>query len=192
MKTKKILYVLFFAMLFCLLGFSKCFASTDYNVDDYDYHFVFSYEGNTFLTTCSDNNIVVGGYGGSLSNGYIIYFLTGSYNTYVLKDESFVSCGLSEYGIRNFTITNLDSFSMTYSDFDIKYDGYWSEKLGEEIFFQKTPLVQGIVAQQVETVEMSQVLQEIVGILPLIIALLVSLVGLRKGLKMLLTFLRMS
>lgn len=57
-------------------------------------------------------------------------------------------------------------------------------------FFPAAP--QGIVAHQVETVEMSQVLQEIVALLPTILVVLVSLVGLRKGLKMLETFLRQS
>lgn len=59
-----------------------------------------------------------------------------------------------------------------------------------KIFFPKTPLP--IVAQSVEKVEMSQVLQEIVALLPTILVVLVSLVGLRKGLKMLETFLRQS
>lgn len=53
---------------------------------------------------------------------------------------------------------------------------------------QAVPL-QGEIAQKLEGVEMSQVMKEIVGVLPLIIVVVVSLVGLRKALTMLSTLL---
>lgn len=51
-----------------------------------------------------------------------------------------------------------------------------------EVFYQAPARV---VAQKLEGVEMSQVMKEIVGVLPLIIVVVVSLVGLRKALQML-------
>ena len=74
-----------------------------------------------------------------------------------------------------------------YSSVDI----YDTNKI--DVLFQETPLVsQKVVAQAVEKVEMSQALQEVIAILPMTLVVLVSLVGLRKGLKMLETFLRQS
>lgn len=59
------------------------------------------------------------------------------------------------------------------------------------IFFQKTPVPVLVEVMSPEVVEKKTV-QEILGVLPLIIAVVVSFLGLRKALKMLLTFLNRS
>lgn len=94
----------------------------------------------------------------------------------VIKDNKSIITGIS--GKRN---------KFFYSSVDI----YDTNKI--DVLFQETPLVsQKVVAQAVEKVEMSQALQEVIAILPMTLVVLVSLVGLRKGLKMLETFLRQS
>ena len=60
-----------------------------------------------------------------------------------------------------------------------------------EIFFQKTPVPVLVEVMSPEVVEKKTV-QEILGVLPLIIAVVVSFLGLRKVLKMLSTFLNRS
>lgn len=62
------------------------------------------------------------------------------------------------------------------------------------VFFQHAPLpiVKGEVAQVMDKVEMQVTLQEIIQIIPLILVVVVSLVGLRKGLSLLLTILHRS
>lgn len=60
-----------------------------------------------------------------------------------------------------------------------------------EIFFQKTPVPVLVEVMSPEVVEKKTV-QEILGVLPLIIAVVVSFLGLRKALKMLSTFLNRS
>ena len=72
---------------------------------------------------------------------------------------------------------------------DIYYtDG--KQKTDDKPFFQVTPQV--VLAPQVEEIQLSQTLEEVLGILPMTLVVLVSLVGLRKGLKMLETFLYQS
>lgn len=60
-----------------------------------------------------------------------------------------------------------------------------------EIFFQKTPVPVLVEVMSPEVVEKKTV-QEILGVLPLIIVVVVSFLGLRKALKMLSTFLNRS
>lgn len=70
---------------------------------------------------------------------------------------------------------------------------YSSENVYNEdgtVFFRRTPL--GIVGEALETTPMEGVLMEIVKILPLILVLVVSLLGLRKCLKILSTLLRQA
>lgn len=70
---------------------------------------------------------------------------------------------------------------------------YSSENVYNEdgtVFFRRTPL--GIVGEALETTPMEGVLMEIVKILPLILVLVVSLLGLRKCLKTLSTLLRQA
>lgn len=74
--------------------------------------------------------------------------------------------------VSNWTASGL---SVIYSTENIYYN--------DEIFFQKAP--QGVLTQIVEQVEMREVMTEIVKIIPLIIVVVVSFLGLRKALQML-------
>lgn len=76
-----------------------------------------------------------------------------------------------------------------YSTVDIYTDSTCSTLL-----FQVPPVVeaQGVVAPQLEGVQMTQVMTEVVGFLPLAIGLLVLAIGLRKALQTLSTILKNS
>ena len=196
MKNKKIIFIVLFAILFILLGCSKCFA-VEYmpgtGVDEYKYYFILKLTevDKTILFKVADTNFVVG-HTSNQSTGTIFYFKNIAYNTYVLEDNNWVSFDISAYtnsGYSDVAFTPSSKISMMYSNFDISYDGYWKEQTGGDFFYLTLP---GIVARQVESVVMSQVLQEIITLLPQILVVVVSLVGLRKGLKMLGTFLHQS
>ncbi len=63
---------------------------------------------------------------------------------------------------------------------DITFVDFSSKKVADD-FFKGPPLQTSIIAEKVEGQEMIKVLQEIVGLLPTILIILVSLVGLRKA-----------
>lgn len=198
MKNKKILIIALFLILFCLLGYSKSFASSTLpptNVDDYEYYFIFKITetNDIILVKCDSTNFVVG-HGRTVEDCTVFYVRDINCNYYVFNSDSWVSCDISNYAdkdYRSFSFSPSSKFSMIESNFTISYDDYWKEKTGGD-FFQPAPLTQGIVAQQVEQIRMTQILQEIITLLPLILVVMVSLVGLRKGLKMLETFLHQS
>ncbi len=88
-------------------------------------------------------------------------------------------------------IGGIESLNIVACTTDIYYtDG--KQKTDDKPFFQQTPQVQGIVAQQVEEIQLSQALQEVIAILSKTLVVLVSLVGFRKCLKMFETFLNQS
>lgn len=197
MKNRKILFTVLFVLLFILINCSRCFASTiPENMEEFGDHnpylvvfkdkdekvFLVSFleqattdDGSWFSNT--GEHIRVYEYVNSkwvlkiddVTEMTYSYFKTGPYCRYLL---------ISQYG---------SSIEVVGSNYDILRSDDKSQ-----IFFPKTPLENGIVAQAVEQVEMSHVQAEILGILPMTLVVLVSLVGLRKGLKMLETFLRQS
>ena len=197
MKNKKILIIALFLILFCLLGYSKCFASSiPENMEEFGDH-------NPYLVVFKDKDEKV----------FLVSFLEQA----TTDDGSWFSntgehIRVYEYVNSKWVLKIDDVTEMTYSYFKtgpycryllISQYGSSIEVVGSnydilrsddntQIFFPKTPLENGIVAQAVEKVEMSQVLVEVIALLPMILVVLVSLVGLRKGLKMLETFLRQS
>lgn len=73
---------------------------------------------------------------------------------------------------------NLSAMEVVYSDVDLY--------LNDELVFQPPLQTQPtIVASQVGEVEMNKTLQEILGILPVVIVVLVSLIAIRKGIQFL-------
>lgn len=114
------------------------------------------------------------------NNCYVVLFDQPNYDTptLVVSTPSTVENGspytASEYIIR--------------SSFDIQdVNG-----TGAPVFTQ-TPLEfpsMGIIADKIQTVDMSQTMAEILGVLPVVLIILVGLIGLRKGLAMLSRILR--
>lgn len=206
MKNKKILIIALFLILFCLLGYSKSFASVSYtyNGNKITLPEIPKKEGyiNYLIYYANDNpNIVqlklfptdlsyyptvykpndclcLNTYSNTLISSAPSYFYD------VEKGADWTKTSDSGY------IGGIESLNIVACTTDIYYtDG--KQKTDDKPFFQQTPQV-GIVAQQVEEIQLSQALQEVIAILPMTLVVLVSLVGLRKGLKMLETFLRQS
>ena len=209
MKNKKILIIALFLILFCLLGYSKSFASSIDTIsftasssfsndekreytniklpDGVGKYFVIDIDSNDYVDCfCSDNQII-------MSEDCFLYSVGLRRFNCTLKDF------INNTGWRRASV-NGDYSYCNYIDLSgnngqpVKVFTASNNILNADgtIFFRLAPQVQGIVAQQVETVKMSQVLAEIITLLPLILVVMVSLVGLRKGLKMLVTFLRQS
>ena len=206
MKNKKILIIALFLILFCLLGYSKSFDSVSYtyNGNKITLPEIPEKEGyiNYLIYYANDNpNIVqlklfptdlsyyptvykpndclcLNTYSNTLISSAPSYFYD------VEKGADWTKTSDSGY------IGGIESLNIVACTTDIYYtDG--KQKTDDKPFFQQTPQV-GIVAQQVEEIQLSQALQEVIAILPMTLVVLVSLVGLRKGLKMLETFLRQS
>lgn len=79
-----------------------------------------------------------------------------------------------------YSLNTLSADRIIFSTIDI----YENSKL-ENVVFPKTPQLQGVLAPVANQVEMSQVMTQILGVLPLILVVVVSLIGLRKALAML-------
>lgn len=186
MKNKKILIILSLVLLILTLNFSCCFASSDIpsiHVDDYSYYFVFSYSGNTFLITTSNTDFPVGA-STSFEDCTIFYLKSSQYNSYILSDNSWSSCDLSTYNLvesdGRIVFKPGTGLQMMHSNFDLKYDSYWSGILGEEFFFLLTP--HSVIRVKVMGVEMAKpVMTTIVGLVKLLIPLLIFLVGFWKA-----------
>ena len=210
MKNKKILIIALFLILFCLLGGSKCFASVSYknwenetvelpdlpvvegcsnyivvqnkNQPNYIYVYFFPDDLAFYPVVRKENNNL-----GLCKKGSYAFADKGTVTFYlfVVKDNKYIAQNKTSGGIGD--ATDMYVYACTTDIYYQEPDG----TLTDELFFQVTPQV-GIVAQQVEEIQLSQALQEVIAILPMTLVVLVSLVGLRKGLKMLETFLRQS
>lgn len=192
LKNKKFLIIFFTIFILIFFSFSNCFAYTidennavssyalvkDYcesnNLTIYDY--VITSEGFIYVAINSDYSLSV--VYGEAAGKYANYITCTGYRIFKLEDNGNFSVAVSSTNGSKYTYGD----AIIYSSFDVLKDG--------TIFFLKTPVVQGIIAPKLEGVEMSQTIQEIVAILPLIIVVVVSLVGLRKALQMLSTLLR--
>ena len=209
MKNKKILIIALFLILFCLLGCSKCFASVSYK----------NWENETVELP---DLPVVEGCGNYIiaqnklqSNYILVYFFPDDLSFYPVVRKENNNLGLCKKGSYDFAYSGTVTFYL-FNVTDNKYylqnktsggigdatntyvyacttDIHYMESdgtLSDKVFFQVTPQV--VLAPQVEEIQLSQTLEEVLGILPMTLVVLVSLVGLRKGLKMLETFLHQS
>lgn len=207
MKNKKILIIALFLIFFCLLGYSKCFAydlkgnNCTLNIPDELYQKIISndyykqYSCIFVMRSLSCYDVIYI----KSKDGLYFYIEGNSVSSSTTFDGVSVSYNLSDLSVRGGdTFTNFTMGGWTYSgslyngtyNFYLRNLDLYADKNKENCLFHTAP--QGIVAQQVEQVKMSQVQAEILGILPLTLVVVVSLVGLRKGLKMLETFLRQS
>lgn len=120
-------------------------------------------------------------------NGGIV-FVDGTYNTMIYKvvDGSLVHQGWSG-GL--FEKNGFDDFGKNLKVFSTSADIY-SDKTCTDVFFYKPPAT----LEEIMRVEADRkaTIQEILGVLPLILVVVVSFLGLRKALNWLLTLLRRS
>lgn len=189
MKNKKIVFVFLLLTILILLT-NVCRAETisiDERVDSLPYKFIIERNNNYYLLS-SDAKGTYTKY-----NDTHIYFynwFVERYNIYKYTDNTWTLCN------------DLDGLDYNYNrsidcgDFDIgaafrasNFDIYVTDS--DTIFFQRTPALT-VLVQGLEGVEMNQTMMEIVGLLPLAIGFLVLVIGLRKGLAVLLRILRAS
>jgi hypothetical protein len=198
MANKKIIFIILFAILLFLLGCSSVFASTSLT----------DLEGTTYILPDLPEEINGCPYIISRCEKYNTYCLlfvkSNDFSQFVNSDDDVIlpvdasgnQCS-DVYLAETKTLDNPTSWTtkkwgglQPATAHHFIYANYNIYNTDGTVFFQPAP--QGIVARQVEKVEMSQVLQEIITLLPLILVVVVSLAGLRKGLKMLETFLHQS
>lgn len=114
------------------------------------------------------------------------YFSTGNFNGKLsnsLASEEWSAVSNGEYSaLKN------SNYLLIFSNCDVlDEDG--------SVVFQKSPQekpLEGVIAKQIQPKEMNKTLQEIVGILPIVMIVVVSYLALRKALKMLSTLLKQS
>lgn len=214
LKNKKFLIISVLTIFLFVFSVSNCFASTEepfegslsddvlnkvneimnyYNFTDYIFCYGnYGYDLNFFIFfNSSESGLLYETYNSSYRYYYLKPVNACNYVKYTLSeltssdtsfDKSFGSCK-ADGVLASGTYDNLIQF------FDSTVDIYDSNKV--DLVFQAPPVVeaQGVVAPQLEGVQMIQVMKEIMGVLPLIIVVVVSLVGLRKALQMLSTLL---
>lgn len=199
LKNKiKILCILLFSFLLVFLN-NNVFASSDITFTDKN--------GNVRTIPSINSDLVYNGYILKEYNNAItlflfeeqptIYVYNDGYNNmiaskkalvYFLEDNTFVRHSEADYDANN---TFMIYDEVLYTTLDLyDYDNQSVikfSKTGDNFFFQM------VVLQEVmEGMEKEAVMKEIVGILPVIMSVVVSLIALRKALQMLLNFLRKS
>ena len=131
-------------------------------------------------------------------SGYYDLYIYASDKGYGTNDNRVSSC---QYAI-NLDSTDfsqpVEKYNRTWGyccgsleNFDVLYSSVDIHDTSGGVFFQKTPVPVLVEVMSPEVVEKKTV-QEILGVLPLIIVVVVSFLGLRKALKMLLSLLRRS
>lgn len=199
MRKNKVFIIFLMSLILITLGFSRSYAYSD-DVKDYPtpessmignhLYLIHIQNGIPKLSVFTDTTFGTDKLYSVWSDQY------GSHYISTVPEDNNINIAVHYY--------NLNSDSSAWVDDGTWHDCHVDQKSGDHIFYSNInvlntdgtvffhPAPQGIVARQVEKVEMSQVLQEIITLLPQILVVVVSLVGLRKGLKMLETFLRQS
>lgn len=209
---KKIFFVFLLPIVFMLVLFSnsKCFALERDLLPDF---IVDAGVNNGFTYTDfatwdkADYYVIIKS---SISNSYRFYYgsekITASYvydenskntNLSIIVPKQGVRCNIvsvDDSGHINNSVTGITGEHILYQSNgetqDFIASNYDVIKTGSNEVFFKPP--QGILAPVVAQVTMGKVLQEILGILPIMIIILVGLIGLRKGLALLFRILRQS
>lgn len=199
-----IFLVIFIGMICC----SSCFASINFNyndevydfpdipssltfnrgedtfkVSDYDYLLIIYYDNPNYgfaFILHNDDSLLIKDYSVDkkeivIDGGFLSVCYDKTQSEYILagssKNTTSIYKPLSEITFSNVNIVNEDG----------------------SVVFQAPPQVgEAVIAKQIQPKEMNKTLQEIVGILPIVMIVVVSYLALRKALKMLSTSLRNS
>ncbi len=210
MNFKNCLYKVVFVMilLFILLGFKNVFASDvsqEYNTficNDLTYYFTFPKDytnGSDYSIVRNDDEIVFMWYPENS-------FLAATYGAMMrpYTDLTFESVINYSVAIIDYDDTNPNTTFDFYNTSNVNLNNSWGQDISEilfstldvynkygqegEVFFQQTPLIiQTRLAPIVEKKQgaMEMALKEIIAILPMILVVVVSFLGLRKALRML-------
>ena len=202
LKSKIILMIIMIGII--LMPCSQVFASeNEYNFtgidgeeytvplfpeSDFEHSFIVKDDDGTLFLFLFSGSLTVSGYSGA---GTRFQFSSkDSYSYYSLTDGSWFKYGNSgEYGLIDCTV--LVSCNDLLKDLE-RINNIKGEEAESFFFNPKVPVGTGILAPVVEPTGMETTLQEIIQLLPMIMLILVGLIGLRKALAFLLTFLRQS
>lgn len=211
-KNKKFILISVLTLILLILSINSCFASVGYYNSSGE--FVELPELPVLENTAKMSNYIIVVNDPAGEQYYTLYYFPDEENLcgyewtstnhtlrigYIDSDTSYectsyrLNYSISDDWLSNGTSwggPNLDGSYVVASTKDI------INRDTNEVVFQRAPLfqqtvgeTQAVVANQLEGVQMVQVMKEIVGVLPLIIVVVVSLVGLRKALQMLSTLL---
>lgn len=144
-----------------------------------------------------------------------VYLIFGNYTDWKFSENNgdVVVNNINNGSVQNFTVYVVSKDSYNFNNYTNKFTTTWTSinpqknvsyagckvlystsdlyTASGDIFFQKTPVPVLVEVMSPEVVE-KKTIQEILGVLPLTIVVVVSFLGLRKGLQMLLSFLRRS
>ena len=111
------------------------------------------------------------------------------YTFFDLSDDTNLSFSSDIFKNDRWALGNYETFEVVYTSRDI-----YSLQQPDKLVFQgaSQEALATIIRPQVKGIQLQEVLQEIIQILPLIIVVVVSFLGLRKALSLLLTLLRRS
>ncbi len=206
LKNKKVLLMMFLSILILIFS-TNCFASSTNTISftaissftnetkreyknielpsSVGKYFVIDIDNNNYIDCFySDNEITMSEDGYLYSEG--LQRVNCSLNDFISNSNNWRGANVNGYySCCNFIYLNdtkgQPAKILTASSSILNSDG--------TIFFRVAPQV---LAQQVEKVATGQVLQEIIQLLPTILVVVVSFLGLRKALRMLLKLLRQS
>ena len=140
------------------------------------YKYRLFYSKSPFIITTTNDGII--GFKNS-DNSRFYSFTTQTYDTNTTLNSQNFNTDFHDYETSTAAPNGINN--ILYSNSDI-YD------TSNNVVFQAPPQVQPtIVASQVEEVEMNKTLQEILGILPVVIVVLVGLIAIRKAIQFLMT-----
>lgn len=163
----------------------------------------------TLPDECTDNFFICETFNNTVS------LIFGNYTDWKFSENNgdVVVNNINNGSVQNFTVYVISKGSYNFNNYTNKFTTTWTSINPQknvsyagchilystndlyypsgEIFFQKTPVPVLVEVMSPEVVEKKTV-QEILGVLPLIIVVVVSFLGLRKALRMLLSFLRRS
>lgn len=193
LTNKKILVII--TIFAIIIGFgNSVFAFSDVN---------FSYNNNSYSINLSElfndynsysYHIIVSS---DTTNVFYIGFTDNNILTTNSSHDTIVSCGII-YTFNYSTSTTISSTSGTIGLDNNIYRFVWSDTdliLNNEVVFQGAPQVQEettILAPIVEQAETEKTMEEILGILPLVVSLLISIIAIRKAINFLKSVLKVS
>ncbi len=186
-KRIRIVFCLLIFLFFILISSSSVFASTFIIVDDNTIEipdYITEKYSHYFVAKRKDEN----NYAFFVGNSPFI-FATENEKLYV-NTTNFGAIGFSEFDKINFAyFKSLSSTSkyeidkfMKFDTMEIKYSNADIVKDNEKVFPQ-APL--GTIATEITSVDFSMVLQEVLGLLPMILVILIGLIALMKAIKLL-------
>lgn len=189
LKNKKLFAVLLITLILLVFSVSSCFADTTPipPPNEHEYYVVW-YVDDIYYAIVSQNKCTYQDYGDNEN-----FWLDGDKKFYIYNGSSWENGSIpnSYYGSSYVVFQYRQNYGLTFAStiYASNYDIVFTADRGK-VFFHKAPV--GVLAQKLEGVEMSQVMKELVGLVPLVIGLLVSVIGLRKALQILFQVLKNS